>query len=464
MKSIFSLDWFKSQRQIDLENLKNKEQELKNKLLEKQLNTTENSSTVDIIEPEKPYVSLNLINNVLTVKLNGGAILSKSDATSDDFYSVKRAISEEDILSVMMCSEYKKDKDKIDAEVKKAESLSKGIKSLERFKDFTVKENSVYIDGIERSVPQLLVERFLQITHGYKTQKELKKDKEYLSLKKFWLKCCANPNAQSAEDLYVFLTHHQFKIDRHGNFYAYRRVVSKRGQDNDLVDFISNAYNKVKAIWKKNPDNYMVYSRLSEYQIVPTNKQPTGNNPYWEKVGNLKELYLDLPNMAANSYTSAHTGKEDYKVGSVISMPRQEGDDNNNVSCSKGFHAASKAYDYSGFGDTPILVIINPIDVLSVPVGEVGKLRTCRWFFAMTLTEEEEHILDDQEFDVEDLGDVFEEQCSQNLQEYIHQSFAEEVQRHTFKMPEMSHVEIKKIVKSLDQIKNEINNRVQKIV
>ena len=461
MKSIFSLDWFKSQRQIDLENLRNKEQELKNKLLEKQLNTTENSSTVDITEPEKPYVSLNLINNVLTVKLNGGAILSKSDATSDDFYSVKRAISEEDILSVMMCSEYKKDKDRIDAEVKKAESLSKGIKSLERFKDFTVKGDSVYIDGIERSVPQLLVERFLQITHGYKTQKELKKDKEYLSLKKFWLKCCANPNAQSAEDLYVFLTHHQFKIDKHGNFYAYRRVVSRRDQDSDLIDFISNTYNKIKAVWKKNPANYFVWREDDGCLTISKDNQPDG---IALMLGNLKDLYLELPNMAANSYTSAHTGKEDYKVGSVISMPRQEGDDNNNISCSKGFHAASKAYDYSGFGDTPILVIINPIDVLSVPVGEVGKLRTCRWFFAMTLTEEEEHILDDQDFDVEDLGDVFEEQCSQNLQEYIHQSFAEEVQRHTFKMPEMSHVEIKKIVKSLDQIKNEINNRVQKIV
>lgn len=459
MKSIFSLDWFKSQRQIDLENLKNKEQELKNKLLEKQLNTDDSPvvGTIDVKIVERLYTSLSLVNNVLTVQMNDGAVLSKSEATEADFYSVKQAVTENDILSVMMCAEYKKDKDRIDAETKKIKSLSEGIKSLLRFKDFSVKDDSVYIDGIERSVPQLLVEKFLEITHGYKTQKELNRNKEYLSLKKFWLKCCANPNAQSAEDLYVFLTHHQFKIDRHGNFYAYRRVVSKKGQDNELVDFVSNTYNKIKAVWKKNPENFFIRKEENGALFLTRNNEPG-------VLGNLKDLYLDLPNMTANSYTSAHTGKEDYKVGSVISMPRQEGDDNNNISCSKGFHAASKAYDYSGFGDTPILVIINPIDVLSVPIGEVGKLRTCRWFFAMTLTREEEHILDDQDFDVEDLGDIFEEQCSENLQEYIHQSFAEEVQRHTFKMPEMSHIEIKRIVKSLDQIKNEINNRVQKIV
>ena len=70
--------------------------------------------------------------------------------------------------------------------------------------------------------------------------------------------------------------------------------------------------------------------------------------------------------MQENRYTSAHTGEEDYRVGNVISMPRNEGDDNNSVSCSMGFHAASKEYDYSGFGDQDILVIINPIDVLAV--------------------------------------------------------------------------------------------------
>jgi hypothetical protein len=238
-------------------------------------------------------------------------------------------------------------------------------------------------------------------------------------------------------------------------------VVSKESTDDELIDFISNTYNKVKAIWKKSPNNYYVFLEDDGSYSISTNSESYGIS---KRIGTLTDLYLDLPNMASNSYTSAHTGREDYKVGSVISMPRHQGDDNNQMSCSKGFHAASKAYDYSSFGDTPILVIINPMDVLSVPVGEFGKLRTCRWFFAMTLTEDEEHILDDEDFDVTDLGDVFEEACGQDLENYVLNSFSEEVQRHTFTIPQMSNIQINKIVKSLNQMKEEIEERVQSII
>src|SRR5690606_22797541 len=252
---------------------------------------------------------------------------------------------------------------------------------------------------------------------------------EYEALKKFWLKCCLNTNAQRAEDLYAFLSHHQFKIDRHGNFYAYRRVVSKQGGNRELVDFVSNTYNKVKAVWKKNPEKYEVFQNTDgTYTFYKTKETDAIYPGTW--IGNLKDLYLDLPNMQKKMFTSARTGKEDYRVGEVISMPRYEGDDNNQFTCSRGFHAASKAYDYSGFGDTPILVIINPMDVLAVPVGEVGKLRTCRWFFAMTLPEDEKYILDDEEFNTLELGDIFEEKCQTDLTNYVANSFAEEVKRH----------------------------------
>lgn len=467
MKNLFSLDWFKSERQIELETLKVKEQELKNKRLEKEVHNIGYTPEghINIAFTEKLYTSLKLTNDVLTIVLSDGSVLSKSRATVADFNAIKQATNENDILFIMSSSEGINARKEEAAVIKKAEALNKGLISLTRFSDFIVKDDSLYMVGVEnRSIPQLLMEKFLEVTEGYPGDISLAFNSEYLSLKKFWLKCCLNPNAQSAEDLYVFLSHHQFKLDNHGNFYAYRRVVSKESTDVNLVNFVSNAYNKVKAIWKKNPDHFMIYSRLGEYQLVTKDKLPTGNNPYWDKVGNLKDLYLDLPNMSSNSYTSAHTGREDYRVGSIISMPRNEGDDNNQMSCSKGFHAASKEYDYSGFGDTPILVIINPMDVLSVPVGEVGKLRTCRWFFAMTLTKEEEYILDDLDFDVAELGDIFEEQCELNLESYVHNSFTEEVKRHTFTIPQMSHLQIKTIVKSLDEMKNEIKKRVQKIV
>jgi hypothetical protein len=466
MKNLFSLDWFKSERQVELEQLKNKEQKLKNKLLEQQLDSKkEELGYVLTFNNGKPYNNVRLINNILSVTLRDNTLLTKTNATEKDYYDIKAASLEEEVISIMICPEQKEERDAFEKEYKRKETLRNGIEFLARFSMFTVKNDSLYLKGVDRSIPQLLAERFLEITDGLYFEEEVERSIEFCSLRKFWLKCCLNPNAQSSEDLYVFLAHHQFKIDSHGNFYAYRRVVSKDSTDDELIDFISNTYNKVKAIWKKNPNNYSIHKDVTgSYFMMSTDQDKYDSTKDISYVGNLKDLYLDLPNMSSNSYTSAHTGLEDYKVGSVISMPRHQGDDNNQMSCSKGFHAASKKYDYSGFGDTPILVIINPMDVLSVPVGEVGKLRTCRWFFAMTLTEDEEHILDDQDFDVTDLGDVFEEACGQDLESYVHNSFTEEVQRHTFTIPQMSNIQINKIVKTLNEMKDEIEKRVQSII
>src|SRR5690606_15129808 len=307
--------------------------------------------------------------------LNDGDTLTKTEASMEDFQTVRNAQSESELFTIATPEPLLLKQREIEEEIKKAEQINSFAENLKDHPDFVQEDGSVFLVGkngekIPRSIPALLVEKFASLL--YPTNNEDTKE-EYEALKKFWLKCCLNPNAQSAEDLYAFLSHHQFKIDRHGNFYAYRRVVSKQGGNRELVDFVSNTYNKVKAVWKKNPEKYEVFQNTDgTYTFYKTKETDAIYPGTW--IGNLKELYLGLPNMQKKMFTSAHTGKEDYRVGEVISMPRYEGDDNNQFTCSRGFHAASKAYDYSGFGDTPILVIINPMDVLAVPVGEVGKL------------------------------------------------------------------------------------------
>lgn len=459
---LLSLSWFKSEKQKELEALEIEEKKLKIQQLQ---NNIEYGKKVDKEEEEyeikqkldqKLYSTIKLVNNTLTVVLKDGTIFSKSDAKQEDFLKVKEAKTENDILVVFATKEA----------AQKIEDVKKTLESinvLEGNEDFVLENNSVYIKvngvKINRSLPKLLIDKFAEITknmHPFPVDSST----EYQSLKKFWLKCCTNPNARSAEDLYEFLSKHQFKIDKHGNFYAYRRVVSKGAENQQLVEFVSNTYTKVKAVWKKKTSNFEVFNDGSGFVIVNSQKQNHNENKH---IGNLQDLYLDLPNMQEKAYTSAHTGREDYRIGEVISMPRNEGNDDNTVSCSTGFHAASKEYDYSGFGDTPILMIINPTDVLSVPIREVGKLRSCRWFFASVLGEDEQHILDDSEFEVEDLGDVFEEKCLENMQEYIQNSFAEEVKRHTFTLSNLSSNEVSNIVKSLEQMKNDIVNRVKTV-
>lgn len=454
----FSFNWFRTKKRE--EELLDKEEELLDLRIRKE------ELIVDSLEREEQsrrdaklplYTILKFVNDVLTVVFTDGSMITKSSVTIDDFIAVKEALSTKEILEIMKGEEKEKKEDVLDNITKT------DIDVVCHFPDFEVAEECIYMNGIKRSLPPLLVKRFGEILSKFDRAKagwetEAMNDLEYSSLKKFWLKCCLNPNSQSAEDLYTFLSHHNMKIDRHGNFFAYRSVCKVNvGKETKLVKVISSAYNNVKAVWKKKAVNYRIEELNGEYSMHKVTAEPKG-----KIVGNLETLYLDLPNMTENRYTDMHTHKMDYRVGEIASIPRHECDDNNQVNCGAGLHCANREYNYNGFGDTPILVIVNPMDVVASPLNEVGKLRTSRFFFAMILDEEDGYILDEKEFDVTDLGDVFEEKCLANIEDHVHKSFAEEVKRHTFSIPEISDKDIESISDSLRKMNEIIKDRVVK--
>lgn len=458
---IFSLNWFKSKASKEMEQLRLKEQELQNKILEQRLKWE--------IEPApklitKPYQRLKLVNNILTIILSDGSVLTKKDATEQDFVAVRNAKDEATILAyITNHSEYEEIRKK--DEIVDVREISYAVSIFSKHpEEFIIEGDAVYMKGIEnRSIPALLLSAFADAITKANFREPFNKPTEsveFMSLKKFWIKCCLNPNAQSAEDLYAFLKTHNMKIDRHGNFYAYRRVVSLNTEvDKNLVEAISNAYSKVKSVWKKNPYDFFLYQKDEDGTFFISKHNDEDGTCH----GNLKDLYLNLPDMQINRYTDAHTYTMDYRVGEIASIPRDKGDDNNQINCSRGLHAASKNYDYSGFGDTPILMIINPMDVLAAPLNETAKLRVCRWFFAMTLSEEEKYILDEEGFDVTYLGDVFEEKCLKGLTNHVQQSFAEEVKRHTFNIPTLGATELSSMVGMLEQLHDKIKDRVKKV-
>lgn len=466
MAKYLSLSWFKSKidKVVDatVEKVVNQKVE---KLAEQRI---EELQQLDVEEIPQVNEFANVspviykINDVVTVILpSSGKTFTKEGMSKEEFEKLN-SLTETGLIEYFSSPEIKKEIEQVKQIQKENEIIQSNFETLSVSGEFEIKDDSVYMKGINRSIPKLLVNKFTEVIENAGVDSV-----NYLGLKKFWLKCALNPSAQSAEDLYGFLENHNMKIDRHGNFYTYRRVVSLNRDNKALVEFISNAYTKVKAVWKKSSNDYEVWrnfdnsSELHLLKIGDINKKPFNKSLTY--VGNLKQLYLDLPNMTENRYTDNHTKTYDYRVGQIHSMPRDEGDDDNTVSCSKGFHQSSKAYDYSGFGDQDILCIVNPISVLAVPQGEVGKLRVSDWFFAMTLEEDERFILDEDSFDVEQLGDIFEEKFSVNLEEKVKQGFAEEVKRHSFTIPQISTSEIKNIISSLEQIKTKIANRVVKI-
>jgi len=454
--SLFNLNWFKTRKkEEELLDLQIKKEKMTLKLWEQQEKANE------LPKQSKPYKKLKFVNDILTAIFHDGSVINKSEATVDDFNDVRNCSTEDEIIDIMRGEE---EKEGVLDKIEIPEPNGNDIQTVIHFPDFEMAEECIYMNGIQRSLPPLLVKRFSEIigrhlTPGYidpNWEQNVINDVEYTSLKKFWLKACLNPNSQSAEDLYTFLSHHNMKIDRHGNFFAYRRVYKVNNQFNSsLVNLISTAYNNVKAVWKKKPEDYRIEELNGEYSMHKVTSTSKGSI-----YGNLDTLYKELPNMKENRYTDDHTHKMDYRVGQIASIPRNECDDDNTCNCSMGIHAASKQFDYRSFGDTDILMIISPMDAVAVPFNEVGKLRVSRFFFAMTLSEEDKYILDDESFDVTNLGDIFEEKCLANIEQHVHTSFTEEVKRHTFSIPQMSNVDIKHIANTLRDMNEIIKNRI----
>ena len=93
--SLFSLKWFRSNNQEKLEKLELEKKEKELELLNLQLK-----------ESKKLYKVLSLVNNNLTVVLQDGSIISKSNATENDVQEIKLATSESEILRIVKRCKY----------------------------------------------------------------------------------------------------------------------------------------------------------------------------------------------------------------------------------------------------------------------------------------------------------------------------------------------------------------------
>lgn len=461
--SIFSLSWFK--RQSELENLVIEEQKLKNEILKKELG----------VSIEKPYLSIKLVNDVLTIVLNDGSVLTKPNATENDYWTAFGASSESLLFSLCSDSDVRDERRKQEVEIARIHSLQQGVKRLEGLDDFEIEGHSVKLRGTGRTMPQLLVEKFIQIVDAYEMDpyNDVTEDEEYQALKRFFMWCCLNPRAEVANDLYDFLNKNSFRITKQGFFVALRNIVTLHG-GTELVQFVSNTYNKVKAVWKKSPDDYTVFLENGEYKLVHKDNlyeieemYDEESEEYYndevsidhgEEIGGLTDLYLDLPNRHENRFTDAHTRTFDIRVGQVVSMPPEECNWSTADCAHAGLHFTADQINYVGCGDQSVLVLINPMKV--VGIGD-AKGRCYEYLPIMTVSREEStEILHDLDFDTLELDEAFVIRELQNLAEKAKEGFVTEAKKHQFNIPAMNISIIDNIVSSLEEMKDSISNRI----
>jgi hypothetical protein len=488
---MLSLKWFKSAIERTIEKVvENKIEQAFNEL------DNEEGQVAPSYHPSgKPYLNIKMVNDTLTIVMNDGNIITKSPATADDFNAARDCRTEACLINLVSTQEIRDEKRKAEAEYEKAKAIQRGAEYLATLEQFEMKNNALYLKGINRSLPPLLVEEFLEVVgrHGGTDSDE------FNALHRFFMWCCLNPRAEVADKLYNFLHKNSFKITKQGFFVALRNVVTLHG-GTELVQFVSNAYNKVKAVWKKSPNDYFVFLENGEYRMVHedaiytqetctcTYCDGTGTIPEcdeWEdseeccecdgtgeyvdtvlavkgeNIGNLTELYLDLPNRAENRFTDAYTKTFDIRIGRAVSMDPAKCRWNTDDCGAEGLHFTSDEIHYVGCGDTSVLVLINPMKV--VGIGE-SKGRCWEYLPIMTVpTEEATEILHDLDFDTLQLDDSYAVRELENLAEKAKEGFTAERKKYDFNLPALSAVEVYTIVKSLDEIKQEISKRIVKI-
>ena len=495
---MISLKWFKSAIERTIEKVvENKVDQVFN-ALDKEEGAQSPSSyqwtstTTDYTTPmaSKPYMNIKMVNDTLTIVMNDGSIVTKSPATSDDFNLARGCTSEACLLDLVSSPEIREERKRAEAEYEKAKAIKKGVEYLSTLDEFEMKDGSLYLKGINRSLPPILVEEFLEVVGKYNGTD----NDEFLSLKRFFMWCCLNPRAEVAHELYRFLKENSFRITKQGFFVALRNVVTLHGS-NELVQFVSNAYNKIKAVWKKKPDDYFVFLQNGEYKIVHKDNisreeteacdycegdgftldfdgdsmtcdvcDGTGeitqyyDNDHGENIGNLTELYLDLPNRAENRFTDDWTKTFDIRIGRPVNMPMEQCNWSTQDCAAAGLHFTSDQIHYVGCGDTSVLVLINPMKV--VGIGQ-HKGRCYEYLPIMTVPREEATtILHDLEFDTLELDESYAVRELDGLVEKAKQGFAAESKKYNFNLPALSTVDVINIVRSLDEIKDEISKRI----
>jgi hypothetical protein len=260
----------------------------------------------------------------------------------------------------------------------------------------------------------------------------------------------------------------------------------------------------VKAVWKKNPDDYTVFLEGGVYKLVHNDKlyreevhTSTGCEECWsdggfydeadegwthctvcggtgeveeyeytvnikvdhgEKIGELTALYLDLPNRHENRFTDDWTKTFDIRVGKVVNMPKEDCNWSTQDCAAAGLHFTSDQIHYVGCGDQSVLVLINPMKVVGIGTH---KGRCYEYLPIMTVPREEAtKILHDNMFDTLQLDEDYAIRELENLEQKVQEGFVSETSKYEFNLPNISSQDIRTIIGGLEDMKSVIDKRV----
>lgn len=342
----------------------------------------------EALPEQAPYKKMYYSSGIVTVVFSDGTVLSKNDIDLDTFRFLKAMKTQEEIEQAL--TERRLELTPVVETKAERDLVSKNLDVIRKNSEFDVQGSQVYLKGVNLALPASVIASFIEVLEKIEsillfsldsvgtTQKLVELRGQFEALKMFWLKLALNTLPQSREDLLVFVNNNDVRITCNGNLVLYRRIVSKDGADQRLVTFISQQYYNVKKSGL-DPKEFAISRDGDDYKLVDLVKYDgEGEKP----IVNLQVAYLELPTYETNTFTAWHDKNVDIKIGGIYKIPEDKINLNNTICAAGGLHAAAVDYNYSGFGDLPVVVLVNPSKAITVPTNETGKLRTTEMFIA----------------------------------------------------------------------------------
>lgn len=387
------------------------------------------------------------IKTQLVVVLSDGSTLSNNNCTDALYNEIMSKQEDEDAVLKLLAPELQAKKE----EVKVVEAM------LEDFKDskyLTSHMSSIYIKSIsELSVPQDLAKAI------YVAEKN--RDQETVdSYLNFWTLACLNPDSRARVNLFWFLKKYGMTISKSGLFIAYRNVKLKKEGNKvgaELTKFISDSYARVKFKLKKSPKNYFI-GRDSEKNLFLYTDAAKIKDSDSSFLGNLAEEYTKLSEQTeeATVYTDGYTGTFNIQIGVPVTMPREKCDSKQDNTCSRGLHVAGRAWLENGyFGNTSLMVLVNPADVVAVPPSDgYGKMRVCAYYPTSIIERDENGKIIDAEIE-----DGFEDDFLNHIT-YEGKINEDDENPYVLTVPNIPEISRATIMKKLNEISSKLSKKV----
>ncbi len=326
---------------------------------------------------------------------------------------------------VIKVAKKKATKNKIKEVKREMVAPKKALKKLkEHFKGekrIIVDQEGVKMDGFDVVMPEMLVNT---IGHALDNKEDI------TPLLNFWMLTLLNPNPVAREKLFGYVSRHKLIVTPNGYIVTYRMVKTT-----DQKGVFTHAH----EVPKDDPKSPRMYYRIGE-------------------VAKLDRATQCDEDGGRDCSRGLHTGTPDFIGINLGDGYKQEITKSQGGGYGTGYDSPRTNQSFStSFGNQAVIVLLNPMHVVSVPNTDTRKLRACELYFCKETTAEEVIKLQTSEYHIFDNQyKAFElEQLKEMLKKAKLDKFVESSRK--AKSPEELEIKIAKLKESLSVNSDKIN-------